>query len=71
MTQPEPDDRSPERKALDEKIAAEAHAPIPPLPPDAPRVPVEELLRQRRRKPLAVAIRIGLTLYESAASAQI
>ena len=55
MTQPEPDDRSPERKALDEKIAAEAHAPIPPLPPDAPRVPVEELLRQRRRKPLAVA----------------
>jgi hypothetical protein len=55
MPSTEPDDRSPERKALDEKIAAEPRAPVAPLPPDAPRVPVEDLLRAQRRRPVAVA----------------
>jgi hypothetical protein len=53
MTKPEPDTRSPERRARDERIAAEPKLPIPELPPDAPTAPVEEFLR-RLRRPLAL-----------------
>ena len=44
MIVPEPDTRSPERKAADERTAAGPHDPVPDLPPDTPLVPVEVLL---------------------------
>ena len=55
MTIPETDQRSPERRARDEQIAAEP--PLPPLelPPDAATSPAETHLGQLRRRPLAVA----------------
>jgi hypothetical protein len=38
------DERRPERRALDEQIAAEPPKPAPDLPPDAPSLPVEAYL---------------------------
>lgn len=55
MTIPGADQRSPERRARDEQIAAEPPlAPIE-LPPDAPCSPVESHLGGRCRRPVAVA----------------
>ena len=54
MTTPRIDERSPERRARDEQIAAEP--PLPPLklPPDAPAMPVETHSARQRRHPVAV-----------------
>jgi hypothetical protein len=54
MTTATPDQRSPQRRALDEQIASEP--PLPPLtlPPNAVPMPVEAHL-SRQRRPLAVA----------------
>jgi len=51
---PSPDDRSPERKALDERIAAEPQKSPIELPAGAVGKPVEAFLASRMR-PLAVA----------------
>lgn len=53
MTMPEPDHRSPSRRALDEQIAAEP--PLPPLEvsPDVVPLPLEAWLA-RLRRPVAV-----------------
>jgi hypothetical protein len=48
-----PDDRSSQRRALDEAIAAEEQLPHPELPADAVPRPMEAHLRVR--KPVAVA----------------
>lgn len=55
MVTPEADKRSPSRRELDERIAAES--PLPPLelPPDATPSPVEAYLHRRHRNPVAVA----------------
>jgi hypothetical protein len=55
MTTPEVDQRSPERRLRDEKIAAEA--PLAPLelPPDATPSAIEAHLDRYRRRPVAVA----------------
>lgn len=50
---PENDERTPERRALDEQIAEEAPLAPPDLPAGAAALPVEAHLR--RRGPLAVA----------------
>jgi len=50
----EPDTRSATRRALDEKIAAEPPFPPPQLPPNAAPAPVEDHLRRRKRRPLAL-----------------
>jgi hypothetical protein len=52
---PEPDTRSPERRARDEQIAAEP--PLAPLdlPADAPASPLEDHLARLKRHPVAVA----------------
>jgi hypothetical protein len=44
MMTPSEDRRSPERRALDEQIAAEAMLAPVELPPDAALLPIEELL---------------------------
>lgn len=49
------DTRSPERRMLDEQIAAEPALSPPSIPPDAKPQPVEALLPRNGRKPLAVA----------------
>jgi hypothetical protein len=54
MIAPSPDDRSPERKALDEQIASEPPVAWPELPPEAKPMPIESLMASRRR-PIAVA----------------
>ena len=54
MTAPAPDDRSPQRQALDEQIASEPRLAPPDLPPGAVTSPVEGHLGSRRR-PVAVA----------------
>src|SRR5262245_8363367 len=54
MTTPAPDNRSPQRRALDEQIASEPPLAIPDLPPDATPSPVETHLA-RQRRPVAVA----------------
>jgi hypothetical protein len=54
MTTPEADQRSPERRARDEQIAAEPQLPPPDLPPDTPSSPVEAHLHRDRRRPIAV-----------------
>jgi hypothetical protein len=51
---PQPDMRSDRRKLQDEQISAEPPLPPPDLAAEARPVPVEEHLRQRRRRPLAV-----------------
>ncbi len=48
------DDRSAERRELDELIAAEPKTPLPDLPPGTTAAPVEYFLGQLHR-PLAVA----------------
>ncbi len=49
-----PDDRSPERRARDESLAAEPPMPPPKVPPDARPEPVEALLAKHSRHPMAV-----------------
>jgi len=51
----ETDQRSPERRARDEKIAAEPQLPPPQLSPDAVPSPMEVHLGRVRRQPMAVA----------------
>ena len=52
MISPAPDRRSPERRALDEQIAAESHLPPPDFPPGTPTTPVEvHLAALRNRSP--------------------
>ncbi len=53
MTTPNADQRSLERRAEDERIAAEAQMPPLEVPTDAPVAPVEDHLG-RRRQPVAV-----------------
>ena len=54
MATPEPDQRNPARRALDEQIAAEAPLPIPELTADAPSGPTEAHLGRQRPRPVAV-----------------
>ena len=54
MIRAEPDQRSPERRAKDEQIAAEPKLPLPELPHGTRIAPVETHLDKRRRRPLAV-----------------
>ncbi len=51
---PNRDDRSPERRALDEQIAAEPRLETPELTAHATAGPMESLLTRRRRHPIAV-----------------
>jgi hypothetical protein len=53
MTTTTPDNRSPQRKAQDEQIAAEPNLAAPSLPANALPQPMESLLR-RRRRPVAL-----------------
>ena len=55
MATPEVDQRSPQRRARDEQIAAEPPMASLELPPDAPFASVETHLTQNRRQPVAVA----------------
>ena len=55
MTTPEVDQRSPARRAQDERIAAEPPLAPPELPPDAVPSPVDAHLLRHRRRPVAVA----------------
>lgn len=55
MTNPVGDHRSPQRRAQDERIAAEPRLTPPELPPDAAPEPVEAHLARQGRRPLAVA----------------
>lgn len=55
MTTPKVDQRSLERRARDEEIAAEPQMAPPELPPDAPASPMEAHLGRLHRRPLAVA----------------
>jgi hypothetical protein len=55
MTTPEPDRRSPARRALDEQIAAEPPLALLELPADAPSAPMETHLARRRPRPVAIA----------------
>ncbi len=55
MATREIDPRSPERRANDDRIAAEPRMAPPPLPPEAPVLPVESHLGRIRRQPVAVA----------------
>ncbi|HEY2413949.1 MAG TPA: hypothetical protein VGI40_16985 [Pirellulaceae bacterium] len=54
MVSPSIDDRSPERKALDEQIAAEPPIAWPEIPAGTKPMPIESLMATRRR-PIAVA----------------
>lgn len=54
MSTPVSDTRSPDRRARDERIAAEPPLPPADLPPGASPSPVE-LLLSRRSRPVAVA----------------
>ncbi len=54
MVKISPEDRSVERRLLDEAIAAEAQTPIPEIDPTLIPVPVEVLL-QRSAKPVAIS----------------
>ena len=54
MPSPQPDQRSDRRKFLDEQVSAEPPLPPPNLAADLQPMPVEEHLRRRRRRPLAV-----------------
>jgi hypothetical protein len=55
MTSQVDDSRSPERRAQDERIAAEPQLAPPDLPADATPEPVEAHLARQIRRPLAVA----------------
>ena len=54
MADPEVDNRSPARRALDEQIASEPMLAPPDLPPDAKPEPMEAHLARRGRRPVAV-----------------
>jgi len=54
MVTPQPDQRSPQRRTLDEQIAAEPQIPHPNVPLDALPSPLEDHLRQGHRQTLAV-----------------
>ena len=54
MTTCETDDRSPERRARDERIAAEPPMPPAELPPDTPFSSVEPHLARHGQRPMAV-----------------
>src|SRR5438105_11128627 len=60
MTAPAPDHRSPQRRALDEQIAAEPPLPPPDLPPGAVPAPVEAHLPRRRPVAIAGVVENGL-----------
>ena len=53
MANPSSDERSPERRAQDARIAAEPQMPPPDLPSDAQAAPLETHLRKRSH-PVAV-----------------
>src|SRR5437763_10348137 len=55
MTHIETDERTPERRARDEQIAAEPPLPPPEIPADTKPTRMENHLGQRRRQPLALA----------------
>jgi hypothetical protein len=55
MTIPAKDERSAERRARDEQIAAEAELAAPELPPNAVSAPVEKYIGRGERHPMAVA----------------
>jgi hypothetical protein len=55
MITPLPDDRSADRQALDEHIAAEPPLSPPNLSPGATATPLEAHLRGRQTRPVAVA----------------
>jgi hypothetical protein len=48
------DTRNPERRTIDERVAAEPQLSPPQLPSDAPASPVEAYLARRNRRPVAV-----------------
>ena len=54
MTIGNADQRSPERHARDEQVAAERPLPPPGLPPNATPKPVEAHMRRNSRRPVAV-----------------
>ncbi len=54
MTTPKIDERSPERRARDEQIAAEPQMSPLELPPDAPATPVETHSDRKHSHPVAV-----------------
>ena len=54
MTTPKTDERSSERRAQDEQIAAEPQMPPLALPPDASATPVETHVDRQCRRPVAV-----------------
>jgi hypothetical protein len=54
MTSPEPDQRSANRLAQDEQIAAEPSLAFPELPQGSAALPVEVHLGRQRPRPLAV-----------------
>ena len=54
MANPEVDQRSARRRERDEQIAAEPKLPPPQVPAGAVAGPVEEHLRQVRKRPFAV-----------------
>jgi len=54
MTSPGVDERTPERRACDEQIAAEPQLAPLALPPDAALTPVEAHLGLQGRRPLAI-----------------
>lgn len=49
------DTRSPQQKALDERIAAEPKLPPPTLPSGTVALPMEDRLPRHARRPVAVA----------------
>ena len=51
----EPDRRSPQRKADDERIAAEPPFPMPDIPPGTTPRPIEAFHPRPHRRPIAVA----------------
>jgi hypothetical protein len=55
MKNPEIDQRSPERRARDEQIAAEPPLAAPSLPPLAKPAPLEAYLTSAQRQPVAVS----------------
>ena len=55
MITPSPDNRSADRRALDELIANEAPLPPPNLPAGTAATPLESHLRGRQARPVAVA----------------
>jgi hypothetical protein len=55
MITPSPDNRSADRKALDEQLAADQPLPPPNIPVGAAATPLETHLRGRQTRPVAVA----------------